>query len=407
MDKLIHDILNSPIKSCAVSLTVVSIGYFILNAVFKRPQPQAYPPGPPRDPLIGTLRSFPKDRFVERFSEWAVTYGDIVYAPMPGMEIVILNSYDAAQELLAKRPSTTGGRRLGYLIFKLMGWQWVLTFLPLGVNHSNQRKMLRRALGPQRVGSYDANIESEAAKFMTVLNTFQGNPNRIIEHCLGRLVSTVTYGERILADMGNDLSHWNLDAMDDLTEAIFSFWLVDILHFLRFVPDWIPGLRFKQLIRQGNDLSEKIRYRAYRKGVELYRTGTLGHSILNDLLEEFGENEDVQDATAVLYMAASDTTTASILQFLHVLFLFPAISERVFSEVEAVTRGHRLPQVDDRSELPYTEAVWKEAIRWSPVIPLGIPHVNDQDEVLRGYFIPKGTMIHQNTRRVILSPYLT
>jgi hypothetical protein len=27
----------------------------------------------------------------------------------------------------------------------------------------------------------------------------------------------------------------------------------------------------------------------------------LGHSILNDLLEEFGEGDDAQDATAILY----------------------------------------------------------------------------------------------------------
>jgi hypothetical protein len=30
----------------------------------------------------------------------------------------------------------------------------------------------------------------------------------------------------------------------------------------------------------------------------------------------------------------------------------------------------------------------------------GLPHVNLQDEIIRGYFIPKGTVIHQNTRQV-------
>jgi hypothetical protein len=38
---------------------------------------------------------------------------------------------------------------------------------------------------------------------------------------------------------------------------------------------------------QPNDLSKK--------------SGTLGHCILNDLLEEFGDNSDVQDAAAILY----------------------------------------------------------------------------------------------------------
>jgi hypothetical protein len=42
--------------------------------------------------------------------------GDIVYAPLPGMSIVILNSYEAAQELLSKRPNSTSGRHIGYLV---------------------------------------------------------------------------------------------------------------------------------------------------------------------------------------------------------------------------------------------------------------------------------------------------
>jgi hypothetical protein len=63
--------------------------------------------------------------------------------------------------------------------------------------------------------------------------------------------------------MGQDLSHWNIDAMDIMTEAIVSFWFVDVFHFreywdmtapariltylrtVRFIPDWVPGLRFK------------------------------------------------------------------------------------------------------------------------------------------------------------------
>jgi hypothetical protein len=36
--------------------------------------------------------------------------------------------------------------------------------------------MLRKAIGPQRVGSYDPLIEAQVARLMPVLNTFQGNP---------------------------------------------------------------------------------------------------------------------------------------------------------------------------------------------------------------------------------------
>jgi cytochrome P450 len=62
-----------------------------------------------------------------------------------------------------------------------MGWKWLTTLLQPGPNHLSQRKMLRRAIGPQRVGSHDPLIESDVAKLMNVLSTFQGNPSDTVQ----------------------------------------------------------------------------------------------------------------------------------------------------------------------------------------------------------------------------------
>ncbi|PVF97319.1 cytochrome P450 [Serendipita vermifera] len=359
--------------------------------IFNGSNTLSYPPGPPREFLIGAMRSYSKDFPLKRFNEWAATYGEIVYAPVPGRHIYILNSHEVAQELLSKKPGSTSGRNWGYLINTLMGWEWELVMLPPGPRHSIQRKMLRRSIGPQQVASHDPLIESEIAKLMTVLSTFQGSPVDTIQFCIGHMVSKATYGDQIWKEMGDDLSHWNIEAVDVLQEAGYGFKLIDVFPSLRFIPDWVPGIRFKELIRMGQDLSRKIRYQAYRRGLELYKSGNLKHSILNDLLEEFGESDDAQDATAMLYL--EEQTTAGIIQFLHVLFLFPDVSERVFAEIQSVTHSLRLPQISDRSQLPYTEAVWKEAVRWRTFFPVGLAHSVTQDETIRGYFMPKGTTL--------------
>ncbi|PVF91786.1 cytochrome P450, partial [Serendipita vermifera] len=127
------------------------------------------------------------------------------------------------------------------------------------------------------------------------------------------------------------------------------------------------------------------------------KSGELDHSLLHDLLEEFGEQEDAQDATAILYLAASDTTTGAIVCFLHTLYIYPDIAQRVYQEICSITQGQRLPKISDRVNLPFTEAVFKEAVRMYPFMTLGVPHVNNQDEILEGYLIPKGTLIHVNT----------
>jgi hypothetical protein len=140
MNDIISNMLDSPYKAVAVSLSVASLGYLTIKRVHgvlsKGQMAHSFPPGPPRDPLIGAIRSFPKDHFYERLAEWAQLYGalvfsistrvsrlffigDIVYAPIPGINMITLNSYDVAQELLSKRPNTTAGRRITYLITDL------------------------------------------------------------------------------------------------------------------------------------------------------------------------------------------------------------------------------------------------------------------------------------------------
>ncbi|PVF93585.1 cytochrome P450 [Serendipita vermifera] len=400
--------IESPAKSGIVALIAVGLGYLVLKAlqtvVSGRAGIYSYPPGPPRDFLIGTLRSFPKGSFAEHFCDWARTYGDIVYAPIPGMSIVILNSHDIAQELLAKRPSLTAGRRVGYLMLELMGWKWSVGFQQPGPRHSNQRKMLRRAIGRQRAESHGVYIESEVATLLTLLESFQGDPNDMMQACIGRIVSRITYGDQIWKDMGGELSRWNIEAQELANEAFNAFWLVDMINFLRFIPDWVPGLRFKQITREARPITDNICHAAYQRGLKL-RVGPLViFFILNDLLDEFGDCEDVQDTAAILYTVSVDTTGSGTILFLYTLFLFPKVAERIFEEIQSVTQGLRLPHVRDQARLPYTEAVWKEVVRWRPPMPLGIPHVNIQDEIIRGHVIPKGTIIHQNNQMMFSDP---
>lgn len=50
----------------------------------------------------------------------------------------------------------------------------------------------------------------------------------------------------------------------------------------------------------------------------------------------------------------------------------------------------------DYDSLPYVRALVKEALRWSPVDPMGLPHRLTEDDVYEGYFIPKSTICIAN-----------
>ncbi|KAJ7600552.1 hypothetical protein C8J56DRAFT_768475, partial [Mycena floridula] len=40
--------------------------------------------------------------------------------------------------------------------------------------------------------------------------------------------------------------------------------------------------------------------------------------------------------------------------------------------------------------LPYIEAIVRETFRYRPVLPLGVPRSNTEDDIYDGYHIPKG-----------------
>lgn len=54
------------------------------------------------------------------------------------------------------------------------------------------------------------------------------------------------------------------------------------------------------------------------------------------------------------------------------MVLHPEILKRAQDEVDAVVGRLRLPNLNDRQNLPYIDAIVKEVLRWRPVAPLGV-----------------------------------
>jgi hypothetical protein len=68
------------------------------------------PPGPKQDPIIGSLRSFPQERWMETFSAWQKTYGDIIYLNVLGTSMLVINSLEIAKDLTEKKGHIYSGR---------------------------------------------------------------------------------------------------------------------------------------------------------------------------------------------------------------------------------------------------------------------------------------------------------
>ncbi len=93
-----------------------------------------------------------------------------------------------------------------------------------------------------------------------------------------------------------------------------------------------------------------------------------------------------------------DTQTYATLQtFFMAMAVNPDVQKKAQAELDAVVGPDRLPDHSDRADLPYINALVKEALRWAPVLPFSIPHGATEDIEYDGYFIPAGTILIPNT----------
>lgn len=69
---------------------------------------------------------------------------------------------------------------------------------------------------------------------------------------------------------------------------------------------------------------------------------------------------------------------------------YPDAQKKAQDEIDRVVGSKRLPSYDDRTSLPYVESLYREVMRWRPPFPLNTAHTTNEDDIYKGYFIPKG-----------------
>ncbi|CAE6505303.1 unnamed protein product [Rhizoctonia solani] len=198
------------------------------------------------------------------------------------------------------------------------------------------------------------------------------------------------------------------NALDHLCDAgVPGNFMVNIIPWLRYIPDWVPGTGWKKTVREWRKERNEMVDAPFNYTKRQIAEGTASHSILKTLLagiegkpglgDAHGEEEDrIKWVTGTLFGAGSDTSAASTLVFILAMVLNQDVFAKVQGEVDTVIGHDRLPEMSDRESLPYVECVIKEVLRWQPVVPLGIPHAVIEDDEYRGWSIPKGSTVMGN-----------
>lgn len=88
---------------------------------------------------------------------------------------------------------------------------------------------------------------------------------------------------------------------------------------------------------------------------------------------------------------------AQLRSFLLAIALHPGVQKKAQEELDRVVGRDSLPSCADLPNLSYINALCSETLRWHPATPIGLPHKLKQDDVVNGYFIPKGTICIGNS----------
>nr|XP_037851966.1 cytochrome P450 2C31-like [Chlorocebus sabaeus] len=94
-----------------------------------------------------------------------------------------------------------------------------------------------------------------------------------------------------------------------------------------------------------------------------------------------------------MFSAGTETTSTTMRYGLLLLLKHPEISAKVREEIDHVVGKNRSVCMQDRSRMPYTDAVVHEIQRYIDLIPTSVPRAVTQDIRFREYLIPKGTTI--------------
>ncbi|CAK6970752.1 cytochrome P450 27C1 [Scomber scombrus] len=116
--------------------------------------------------------------------------------------------------------------------------------------------------------------------------------------------------------------------------------------------------------------------------------GLLTHLLVT---REMNMEEIYANATEML-LAGVDTTSFTLSWATYLLARHPHIQQQIFTEVMQALGPTRIATADDIPQLPLIRGLVKETLRLFPVLP-GNGRITQDDLVVGGYFIPKGTQL--------------
>ncbi|KAJ8378425.1 hypothetical protein AAFF_G00242400 [Aldrovandia affinis] len=330
----------------------------------------------------------------------AEQYGEVFTFHMGSTKYVVLTGYDAVKEALVTQADDFGERNLTRVMKNNLKGKGIV--FGVGESWKTMRRFTLSTLRDFGMGrsTIADRIEDEVQKVMEIFMQHQGRPfDPIINisSAVSNIICILVFGHRFEYDDPQFLRLLKLTTENVRLVTSPMVQLYNIFPIPAFLVNDLQ--KFKQ-----NGMESRSYFRKVYQQCKAEHDGSDARSFIDSFVtrqqEEEGKNpktyfdeENMVFSATNLFIAGTESTTTTIRWGLLLLMKYPHIQEKVQAEIESVIGRERPPRVDDRKNLPYTDAVLHEIQRFGNVIPNNILHETKEDTTFRGYHIPKGTPV--------------
>ncbi|XP_004710567.1 cytochrome P450 2G1 [Echinops telfairi] len=369
------------------------------------------PPGPTPLPFLGNLLQVRTDATYQSFMKLKEKYGPVFTVYMGPRPVVILCGHEAVKEALVDRADDFSGR--GELASIDRNFQGHGVAMANGERWRILRRFSLTILRDFGMGkrSIEERIQEEAGYLLESLRKTNGAPIDLtffLSRTVSNVISSVVFGSRFDYEDKQFLTLLRL--INESFIEMSTPW-AQLYDMYSGVMQYFPG-RHNRIYYLVEELKDFIAARVKINEASLDPSNPRDfidcflikmHQDKNNPQTEFNLKNLVL-TTLNLFFAGTETVSSTLRYGILLLMKYPEVEAKIHEEINQVIGSHRIPSVDDRLKMPYTDAVIHEIQRLTDIVPMGVPHTVIRDTNFRGFLLPKGTDVFPLLGSVLKDP---
>ncbi|XP_060245057.1 cytochrome P450 2C26 isoform X2 [Meriones unguiculatus] len=366
------------------------------------------PPGPTPLPIIGNILQIDVKDIRQSLTNFSKVYGPVFTLYFGMKPTVVLHGYEAVKEALIDHGEEFSGRG-SFPVAENINKGLGIIF-----SHGNRWKEIRRfslmtlrnlGMGKRTI---EDRVQEEAQCLVEELRRTNGapcDPTFILGCAPCNVICSIIFQNRFDYKDQDFLNF--LEKTNENVKILSSPWL-QFCNAFPILLDYCPGSHntvAKNLDHIKSYLLEKIKEHQESLDVTNPRD-FIDYYLIKSKQENHNQHsiftaDNLATTVTDLFGAGTETTSTTLRYALLLLLKHPHVTAKVQEEIDRVVGRHRRPCMQDRSHMPYTDAMIHEVQRFIDFIPTSLPHAVTCDIKFRNYLIPKGTTVMTSLSSVL------